>query len=506
MSHSAWTALDIVPDPMIVVDEALSPLYLNAAGHDLRAVSRSAATGAGFDSLLGVTAGDASTLEAAARSVIDGALPRFDFECPYRQANEERWSSITIVPARAADLPAALIIHRDVTERASQLRASQSTRARLQKLSDAATDAVCLHEDGVIIDANAAALAVLGYSRSELVGAQVASILSPDVDSDLVSRPAQGSEKVVKATVLRRDGTSFVAEVMSKTFSAEGRTQSLAIRDLTAHRATEQALRDSEERFRLISELSSEGLVLTDKGLILQANAAMTKLFGFAREQLIGMSALNLTAPEDRRVALDHIQTGSEAAYEARGLRNDGTMFLGRINATNLPYQGGFLRGTRIHDISAQRQAESVLCQNIVQQEKLRAQAERLAEMSTPLIPIRHDVMAMPLIGSVDAGRAQQALETMLEGMSRSRAHTAIVDITGVSAVDSSVASSLVRLAQAVRLQGAQVVLTGIRAEVAQTLVALGADLSCIVIKGTLQDGISYAFRRGEHVSLGTEF
>ena len=104
--------------------------------------------------------------------------------------------------------------------------------------------------------------------------------------------------------------------------------------------------------------------------------------------------------------------------------------------------------------------------------------------------------MVMPLIGSVDAARAQQALETMLEGMSRSRARLAIVDITGVSAVDSHVASSLVRLAQAVRLLGAQVVLTGIRAEVAQTLVSLDVDLSGIVIKGTLQDGISYAFGR----------
>ena len=487
----------MAPDPMIVVDEALAPIYSNAAARGLGAVSPPAATGAGFGSLLGVAAGDAATLEAAARIVVQGDLPRFDLECSYRQVGVERWASITIVSARAAGSPpAALIVHRDVTEHVAQLRAAQAARARLQKLSDATTYAVCVHEDGVIIDANAAALATLGYARTELIGATIASISSPEEESNLASRLAQGSDDVVEATVLRRDGTSFVAEITCKAVGAEGRTQGFTLRDFTAHRETEQALRDSEERFRLISELSSEGLVLTEKGIIFQANEAMTRIFGYTREELMGMSALDLTAPEDKLIVIEHIKRQSEDAYEALGLRNDKTTFLCRLSATSVPYQGGFVRGTRIQDISTQRLAEAVLREKIIQDEKLRAQAERLAEMSTPLIPLREDVMVMPLIGSVDAARAQQALETMLEGMSRSRARLAIVDITGVSAVDSHVASSLVRLAQAVRLLGAQVVLTGIRAEVAQTLVSLDVDLSGIVIKGTLQDGISYAFGR----------
>ena len=99
----------------------------------------------------------------------------------------------------------------------------------------------------------------------------------------------------------------------------------------------------------------------------------------------------------------------------------------------------------------------------------------------------------MPLIGTVDAQRAQRVLEVLLDGIARNGAHTAILDVTGVLVVDTMGANHLIRAAQAVGLLGAQVVLTGIRSEVAQTLLGLGADLSGIVTKGTLQNGIAFA-------------
>ncbi len=104
-------------------------------------------------------------------------------------------------------------------------------------------------------------------------------------------------------------------------------------------------------------------------------------------------------------------------------------------------------------------------------------------------------VMVMPLIGTMDSRRAQQVIDALLKGISESRAHVAIIDITGVPIVDTQVANGLIRAAQAVKLLGAQVVLTGIRPEVAQTLVGLGADLSGLITRGTLQDGIAYALK-----------
>jgi anti-anti-sigma regulatory factor len=124
-----------------------------------------------------------------------------------------------------------------------------------------------------------------------------------------------------------------------------------------------------------------------------------------------------------------------------------------------------------------------------------RTQAAALAELSTPLIPISEAVMVMPLIGSVDARRAQQVLETLLEGIGRTGADVAILDITGVPVVDTMVANGLIQAAQAARLLGATVMLTGIRPEVAQTLVGLGVDLRGIVTHSTLQSGIAAVLR-----------
>ena len=99
----------------------------------------------------------------------------------------------------------------------------------------------------------------------------------------------------------------------------------------------------------------------------------------------------------------------------------------------------------------------------------------------------------MPLVGAIDSRRAQQVLAVLLDGITGRNARIAILDITGVPVVDTQVANGLMHAAQAVRLMGARIVITGIRPEVAQTLVDLGIDFSGVVTRSTLQDGIRYA-------------
>ncbi len=123
------------------------------------------------------------------------------------------------------------------------------------------------------------------------------------------------------------------------------------------------------------------------------------------------------------------------------------------------------------------------------------AQRAVLHELSTPLIPVTDSVMVMPLIGTIDSSRAQQIISTLLEGAAASRTRTIILDITGVPVIDTHIANILVRASQALRLLGADVVITGIRPEVAQTLVGLGVNLDGIVTLGTLQAGIRRAMR-----------
>ncbi|WP_437595036.1 PAS domain-containing protein [Sorangium sp. So ce1000] len=149
--------------------------------------------------------------------------------------------------------------------------------------------------------------------------------------------------------------------------------------------------------------------------------------------------------------------------------------------------------GGIVTEISSLKRAEAERA--ALQEEIISAQQAALRELSTPLIPLADRVVAMPLVGTIDSGRAEQIMETLLSGISGQGAHTAILDITGVRAVDTHVADALTRTARAAQLLGTRVVLTGVRPEVAQTLVTLGVDLSGITTLSTLQSGIAHALR-----------
>jgi anti-anti-sigma regulatory factor len=151
------------------------------------------------------------------------------------------------------------------------------------------------------------------------------------------------------------------------------------------------------------------------------------------------------------------------------------------ISATNLSLQT---------EIAERRLAEAALRER---EELVHAQASTLAELSALLLPISDSAMVMPLIGVLDSNRAQRITEALLAGVNANRTRVVILDITGMSLVDTQAANALIFAARAVRLLGAEAVITGIRAEVAQTLVGLDIDLSGIVTRNSLQSGIAYA-------------
>jgi anti-anti-sigma factor len=130
-----------------------------------------------------------------------------------------------------------------------------------------------------------------------------------------------------------------------------------------------------------------------------------------------------------------------------------------------------------------------------LQEQLLTAHQQRLRELSTPLIPITAEIMVMPLIGSMDVERAQQVMESVLEGAAQRRASFVILDVTGLKDIDADVAGMLVRAGQGLSLLGARVVITGIRAEVARALVELGVSLDTVVTKATLQNGVAHALQ-----------
>lgn len=127
-------------------------------------------------------------------------------------------------------------------------------------------------------------------------------------------------------------------------------------------------------------------------------------------------------------------------------------------------------------------------------EEVILRQTDEIAEISTPVIRVWEGILALPIIGTLDSARTQVVMENLLQQIVETGSSIAILDISGVPAVDSLVAQHLIKTVSATRLMGAECIISGIRPEIAQTVVHLGIDLSNIVTKASLASALKHAF------------
>lgn len=162
-------------------------------------------------------------------------------------------------------------------------------------------------------------------------------------------------------------------------------------------------------------------------------------------------------------------------------------------------YHADFTKLNRVLDAyepSANRIANTVAVSFVRERERvIREQQEAIRVLSTPVLPVRERLLILPVIGTVDPLRARQLTEQLLRGIRTNRARVVVMDITGVPAMDATVANHLVQTVEASRLLGATVIVTGLSPELAQTLVNIGVDLSKMNTVGDLQGGIEEAER-----------
>ncbi|WP_374164434.1 STAS domain-containing protein [Arcticibacter sp. MXS-1] len=127
-------------------------------------------------------------------------------------------------------------------------------------------------------------------------------------------------------------------------------------------------------------------------------------------------------------------------------------------------------------------------------EEVILRQTDEMAEISTPVIRVWDGILALPIIGTLDSSRTQVVMENLLQEIVETGSGIAILDISGVPAVDSLVAQHLIKTVSATRLMGAECIISGIRPEIAQTIVHLGIDLSSIITKASLASALRFAF------------
>ena len=162
-------------------------------------------------------------------------------------------------------------------------------------------------------------------------------------------------------------------------------------------------------------------------------------------------------------------------------------------------YQSDFEKLNRVLDAyepAANRIANTVAVGFVQERERvIRQQQDAIRELSTPVLQVRERLLILPIIGVIDPQRARQLTEQLLRGIRTNRAKVVVIDITGVAAMDVTVANHLVQTVEASRLLGATVIVTGLSPEIAQTLVTIGVDLGKMNTVGDLQGGIEQAER-----------
>jgi rsbT co-antagonist protein RsbR len=129
-------------------------------------------------------------------------------------------------------------------------------------------------------------------------------------------------------------------------------------------------------------------------------------------------------------------------------------------------------------------------------EEVIARQQEDLLELSTPVVKLWEGVVALPMIGTLDSARTQIVMESLLQRIVETGSEIAIIDITGVPTVDTLVAQHLLKTVTAIRLMGADCIISGIRPQIAQTIVHLGVELEGVTTKASLADALALAFKR----------
>jgi len=374
------------------------------------------------------------------------------------------------------------------------LGSEESYRLMVDSVVDYAI--IMIDTEGKVASWNAGAEKLKGYRPEDIIGQHFSRFYTTEAieaglpDNEL-RMASEGGRFEDEGWRLRQDGTRFWANVVMTALRDKMgviRGFSNVTRELTERNQTAEALKKASAYTRSLIEASLDPLVtISPEGKITDVNDATEKVTGRTRQQLVGTDFSSyFTSPEKAREGYEKVfRDGQVRDYPLEIRRQDGKGVPVLYNASVYRDEQGEVIGVfaAARDITEMKRAE----------ERIRQQSREIMELSTPVMQVWQGVVAVPLIGSLDSQRTQQFMERLLERIVETNSPVALVDIMGVPTIDTQTAQHLIETITAVRLLGAQVVLTGVRPAIAQTLVHLGVDLSGTITRSSLAAGLVVA-------------
>jgi PAS domain S-box-containing protein len=312
----------------------------------------------------------------------------------------------------------------DITERKQAEEALRESERRYRLLAENATDVIWTTD----MDLNLTYLSpsdqrLSGYPPQERIGLTAKealtltsleaakAALAEELAIESMDEKDLTRSRTMEAEVYRKDGSTVWAEARM-TFLRDPEGQPAGIlgvsRDITERKQAEEALRESERRFRTLSEASFEGTAIHRKGTMLEANQPLAAMFGYELSEVIKMHVLDFVAPESRDAVLQSIVSKSREPFEFTGLRKDGSTFPVEVCGRPIPYQGMMVTVASLRDITEHKQAEEALQKA---REELEARVEREMERGNPYGLTFRELTVLHVVA---AGKADKEIGSQL--------------------------------------------------------------------------------------------
>ncbi len=284
---------------------------------------------------------------------------------------------------------------REFKERLKTEKSFQESKQNYYEVFNATNEAIFIMEPytGRLLEANETAVKMYKYDSKEEIIACTVGDLSANVGSfteskaqELMKKSVLGVPQVFEWQGRKKNGDLFWMEVSLRGSDIGGRKRILAvIRDNTEKRKAEEALRENEQRLRILSESAFEGIGITANGIVIESNDQLAAMLEYSREEIIGKSVANFVAPQSREYVHQMILSGKEEPYEHLALTKSGKEFWVEVRGKSSTINGGSIRITVMRDIDLQKRQTTIIEQTAQQLRSIIRSASRSSFVSTDL-------------------------------------------------------------------------------------------------------------------------